>query len=352
MIEQRVRLLPAREWLEHVDAMYLPVTIDKRLQVADWAFEPFLATVENVCLLTNDWLLLSQDGCLLTQGLHPSLTCKGGKKSDFFRQAGRDEAVVTVPGQEVAVEELAVLIGNCREHWHWLTDHLPRFYTVRKFPQLSGLRFVVGNDLTRQQRESLALLGVGPQHLMQLDYDKLYRFKSLWVPSVFTENLTPHPFAIQWLRRTFRTEGMVSGRKSRLFLSRRDAPQRHLINEDEIAALLAEYGFETLVAGELSFGEQVRRFANAEFVVAVTGSNMANVLFSPKGTRLIELHNFEVGADFIVYLAEVLGQRYARVTGRVVPDAGRLPHNFDFEVDPALARQTVERMLAESAAGP
>ena len=77
-------------------------------------------------------------------------------------------------------------------------------------------------------------------------------------------------------------------------------------------------------------------------VVGGTGSGLSNIVFAPTDARYLELHNFERGAEFIRLLAGQLGQRYERLTGVPVPEPAKLPHNFDYRIEP----EQIEASLA------
>lgn len=76
----------------------------------------------------------------------------------------------------------------------------------------------------------------------------------------------------------------------RLYVSRRNARSRRVINEDEVVDALAKQGFETIELEEVSFEEQVRLFSECEMLVSIHGAALTNALFMPDGGRVIELY--------------------------------------------------------------
>jgi capsular polysaccharide biosynthesis protein len=74
-----------------------------------------------------------------------------------------------------------------------------------------------------------------------------------------------------------------------LFLSRRDAKVRLLLNEREIEAALAPLGFVTVVPGEMSVREQVWRFSNARVIVGAHGASFGNLMWAPAGAKVLEI---------------------------------------------------------------
>jgi capsular polysaccharide biosynthesis protein len=96
----------------------------------------------------------------------------------------------------------------------------------------------------------------------------------------------------------------------RLLVSRRDAATRRVTNEDALLSALAPLGFELIVPGALTFDEQVEAFALAEIVVGPHGAGLANTLFMPRGSAVLELHHVAFRRPWYRRLAETLGLHY------------------------------------------
>jgi hypothetical protein len=77
--------------------------------------------------------------------------------------------------------------------------------------------------------------------------------------------------------------------KKRLFISRANAGYRKLVNEAELQSRLEEIGFEAVRLEDLALVEQINAFANAEFVVGMHGSGLANMIFCPKDAIILEV---------------------------------------------------------------
>ncbi len=75
----------------------------------------------------------------------------------------------------------------------------------------------------------------------------------------------------------------------RLYLSRRGHSMRVMINESALEAALRARGFEIVKPERLNAADQVRMMREAEVVVGPTGAAMANALFVPAGSRIVEI---------------------------------------------------------------
>ena len=185
---------------------------------------------------------------------------------------------------------------------------------------------VVGGDLEAGQAQMLGHLGIAPERLLKVDLDRVYRFRQLWVPAQLVDRMRLHPGAIEWMHARIARPGQCV---RRMFISRRDAARRRLVNEDEIIEIVSAHGFEIVLPAMLNQVDQARLFTEAASVIGVAGAGLTNMLFAPTGATLIELHNFEKGAEFFRRLCAQRDQRYARVWGELLPAPDIPPNHYE-----------------------
>jgi len=75
----------------------------------------------------------------------------------------------------------------------------------------------------------------------------------------------------------------------RIYVSRRQATHRRILNEAELIASLRALGFVVVALETLSLAEQYKLFATAEVVVAPHGAGLTNLIHAPAGCSLVEL---------------------------------------------------------------
>lgn len=92
----------------------------------------------------------------------------------------------------------------------------------------------------------------------------------------------------------------------KLYVTRRNAKVRRLLNEEEVAAHLRERGFEVVALETLPLREQVRRFAEAETVVAQHGAGLVNLLFA-QAPRVLEVCSDKDRQIFFRLISEARG---------------------------------------------
>lgn len=116
------------------------------------------------------------------------------------------------------------------------------------------------------------------------------------------------PWAINYIRERLCPEARAPYR--RLFISRADAKTRHILNEIEVEFILSKYNFEITNLSALDLNEQIKLFSEADIVVGVHGAGLTNTVFSPKGTKILEILPPMVATPAYWFLANGCGHSY------------------------------------------
>lgn len=72
---------------------------------------------------------------------------------------------------------------------------------------------------------------------------------------------------------------ILPNRNRKIFLSRKNLAVSRISNEQEIAGLFAQYGFEVVYTEELTYKEQVNLFSEASVVVGASGGALTNIVY-------------------------------------------------------------------------
>jgi hypothetical protein len=199
-------------------------------------------------------------------------------------------------------------------HWnniyHWLAAMLPLALILR---DETDLPLYVPRGGPRFTAESLELLGLADR-CVELD-EGVYRCGSLAVATIPGHGIDrPSPRHVQRMRRALLERvDFDHGARRRLYVSRGDAGDRRVLNEDAVVAALAELGFEPVTLGGLPLAAQLRLFAEAEVVIGAHGAGLANAIVAPEGAWLIELVGDKVVNPMYAALASIAGVRYGYV---------------------------------------
>jgi len=276
------------------------------------AIEPGLSIHCDLTVLGGDWIPVRADGlAALDQMVHtPQLYLP--KARNVRTQQGR---CLAMPARWRQIDDDALLVGGQGNYYHWLIDHLPRLLYALKFADVRHRKLLVNARLTRFQRESLELMGVEPSRLIGVEDDEAVTVRSVLVPRLLSCSTVCHPLVRALVREEFTPT--ASGQKRRIYLCREDAASRRLTNERELADLVARWGFERHLLGDMSFQAQVDLFSGAEAVVAVHGAGLANLLFCPEGATVFEIFTPQHHVTSMMVLAHIGRQLHVGVPATV-----------------------------------
>ncbi len=198
-------------------------------------------------------------------------------------------------------------------YYHWMSEVLPRL--MARDELTIDTTIIVPANLSRWQSESLSLLGITSDQTISLDKEYL-DLDILYFPSYVGEPGNPHVRAIEWLREKLLPDAAAQAKtRRRVYITRRLAARRRVVNEDELAPILSNHGFEMIEAENLSVKEQIDLFSQAEAVVSLHGAGLTNTIFAASGCKVLEI--FDPDHVFVHYyaLADVMKHDYWYLIG-------------------------------------
>jgi len=199
-------------------------------------------------------------------------------------------------------------------YYHWMLDCLPRIHSLAKADPRSKLTILMPDSLGPVHRESLEC--ILPDHFTVKYFPgnhwlQLEQF--VW-PSLISGRCNAYLPAEYYdaIRQPVFDRFGLSGqhRKSRrLYISRRRAKCRRIVNEKALCELLGRFGFDTVEVETLSFRQQVELLHSAEIVVSPHGAGLHLIMFAGN-IRVVVLHPNRVPQNQFHTLAKGLGQEY------------------------------------------
>jgi len=199
---------------------------------------------------------------------------------------------------------------------HWLTDNLIYLYVyVTKMKPL-GIKIVLPDSLLGFAKQTVEIMGIEAADIIVagdevLAFDDLHFMDTIYfgeIPQLFKD-------AVHYLKANALRGQPAPSVDQSVYISRRDAVSRPLINNAELEARLLQSGFDIVATGELTLRAQIALFANAKIVLGQHGAGLINAIFCEPGAVLIELFpEYMLQAHFWT-AASLVGVRYGFVSG-------------------------------------
>jgi capsular polysaccharide biosynthesis protein len=97
----------------------------------------------------------------------------------------------------------------------------------------------------------------------------------------------------------------------------RESTHRNVVNQNQLVEIALNYGFRPMSLENLDFSEQLDLFSNAKVIITAGGAVMANYLFMPQESHVIQLNNV-ANKDFIIppMLCSIAGTNFVSILGK------------------------------------
>lgn len=176
---------------------------------------------------------------------------------------------------------------------HWMMDLLPRLALLREagYGPAQVDRYLVNLGGAPYERETLALAGIPAEKLVPVSAASHFRCEKV-VTTSLREHHWQHSLPAwvpAYLRELTGVNQAGVGHSRRLYLSRKTASFRRVLNEAELRPVLEAHGFEIVDPGNLPVREQAALFASAEAIVSPHSSAMTNLVFCRTGIPVLEI---------------------------------------------------------------
>lgn len=224
-----------------------------------------------------------------------------------------------VPGRVVVVGQLGYF-----QYWHWVSEILCRLAMIEMQAIEYDWLYIPYYDTFMKQ--TLELWGIDTSKIIEPS-GEYYAIQAdeLIVPSLVS-NLhygfaaySCYPsyhlfkYVVPKLLQAALTKPTTQILSKRIFISRKDAPGRFVINEDEVFALFEKQGFVRYQLSKMPISDQIQLFNQAEIVAGPAGTGItANSLYCKPYTKIIELFQ-ALGDSTMWYVAQQSNLDYTGV---------------------------------------
>ncbi|QDT02573.1 hypothetical protein K227x_09510 [Rubripirellula lacrimiformis] len=233
-------------------------------------------------------------------------------------------------------------------YFHWMCDALPRLELALRLYQADELTVVLPHKFGRYPYflESLSVFGLRDIRLLRR-FQRL-RCRELVVPGHVARTGHHDPQIMDAMRQRFRSafgdSSVTTGK--RIYISRRDAGRRKVVNESEFMHVLERHGFEVMVAGQMSWADQVRTAMNAEYMISNHGAGLSNMMMMQPSSSVMEIHTDGKPINGCYHnLAGAADIHYYYMFAKP-ENAAQSMHSGNVIVDPSLLDSAISRMVS------
>ena len=196
-------------------------------------------------------------------------------------------------------------------YYHWLLESIPKLILAQE--TLSNFTLLLPTTYVEPfYKFTLDALGINDVHYIE-------RGRRICAHISSALHVRANGQFLSWNSPT-RSRGLIQAGKIRqrtepawrkLYVSRRKANRRHVLNESELQSALESIGFQTVCFEEITLREQIKICSSADIMVGIHGAGLANMLFMRNGAHVVELRKFDLGENFFFErLSSTLGHNY------------------------------------------
>jgi len=240
------------------------------------------------------------------------------KEKDWsLRNFLRSLALGFVRRTEAQPQRYALLGSASVSFYHFVTEVAGDWWLLKQMGYVDGdfSAVVVHGQGKDWQEEILDMLGIAREKRRYHDAVR-ERHVELVVPyrtKASAESVPTWICDALWSELGGRVPTKAGTRK--IFVSRKDALRRRMVNEADLTGRLEKAGFEVVQLEGRTFAEQQDLFASSRWVVAEHGAALTNLVWCPPNAVVIDIHRDAVAAVCFKALAELRGLRYLPIFG-------------------------------------
>jgi len=199
-------------------------------------------------------------------------------------------------------------------YMHWLSETLPRIYLLSLLgfdkpkvilpgPTMKNVNFI---------KQSLSLFFPGIDFTFT-ENQNIFEFRELiWISQMGQASFQFNPSLMTIFRNFVRgkLKKNLNLQGKRIYISRRNAICRKVINEDEVERVLGRFGVETIYFENYSFEEQIKMFSQSDIVIGIHGAGLSNMIFLPEDSFVLEFQRHMPYSSCFYSLANALDLNY------------------------------------------
>ncbi len=219
-------------------------------------------------------------------------------------------------GNGEGLQGKVALLGSSQvSFYHFVTEVVGDWWFLKQmgYRERDFSAIVVHGHRKDWQEEILDMLRI-PAEKRRYHFEVKARHIDLVVPYRTKGDAVTVP---TWMCNALRSElGKGVGQRAggrKIYVSRKDASRRRMINEADMTERLKKLGFEIRQLEGMTIAEQQALFGSARVVVAEHGAALTNIVWCPANAAVVDIHPTVPAMPCFKILAESRGVRYLPV---------------------------------------
>lgn len=253
--------------------------------------------------------------------------------------AAGEQVKLALPSGEQHLNKIMVTLpwGGLHNYGHFVLDCLPAVALLASLKELSDHQFVFP-PLKPWQRRHLDLLDIRGAELSEdwcsadeIVFTSCMNHFMHW-PQAIYNTLVDAQTARSYLR---------GEPRSKLYIRRRDREKRLFVSEMSLQRQLTDIGFQAICPEDLSVDDQIATFRSARIVVGCSGAALANTIYCPAGTVVVEIQPSLARGIWVRNICALRSLRWRPYfchaqpapVPLVIGGAVRIEHGITFDID-------------------
>ncbi|MBC6988300.1 glycosyltransferase family 61 protein [Hymenobacter sp. BT491] len=187
---------------------------------------------------------------------------------------------------EVCISAINSFYDN---YYHFTAESLPRLFVMRELANDAVL--LMHAQIPEFIKQYLDLLGF--KNIVFVRSDEVVLAKKLLFPMPTADSLHQSVVAMtevaSWLKEKCQCASALLPAYQNIYISRKRAAYRQVLNEDEVVAMLRKFDFKVVCFEDYSIVEQIRLLSNVKNFISVHGAGISNIMYMPEGGLVIDL---------------------------------------------------------------
>ncbi|BDC99509.1 glycosyltransferase family 61 protein [Persicobacter psychrovividus] len=247
-----------------------------------------------------------------------------------------------------------VIGGGKDNYFHWMVDAIPRLWLLKKSGRWDDIDwFLMPNYSLTFQKQSIEFFGIPEEKIINAENIEYLQCERLYLPTTSRYNGWFRPWLMDFFKAYTAELTATIDAAPYIYISRGDASQRRVTNEDEVILALQKQGFDIIQLSKLSFQKQIALFKQAKVIIAPHGAALTNLFFCEPKTKVIEVFPSEYVSPLYQELALRLNLQYKMLICPSIKGAHKnetlhIANKADIEVPIDALHQSVSAYLEET----